>query len=320
VLLLSRVVHAVLLLGPWCLVPAACDGGRGCCWCVCKLPLLSCVKYLVSGVLDLFLRLSLLIAGTVAVTVVGVSTQTAITERRYSAHMFAEAQSEIFRLMDRDSFATRFLPAIRKRFGGASCAGAPLCMPRSCVRACPFLPSCSNCRVFRNCRVLSPRTLHDKGQLSCAVVPHVAIFPCHATHAWLRQWRGALTLSRLSWALSVASHRPTRGVFPCHATSPFVVTLSRHCDPLSTVVGTDCRVYHRGHPGGGRRRALLRRSRSRRSASGHAAWRHHHEVARDVDDAGAATPSPLCQHSLPALSTLLTRSVTTWTHAHSHGV
>ena len=40
---------------------------------------------------------------------------------KYDSHLFAEAQAEVFRLMDRDSFSVRFLPVLRKRFGACKC-------------------------------------------------------------------------------------------------------------------------------------------------------------------------------------------------------
>jgi hypothetical protein len=45
------------------------------------------------------------------------SLQANMTANKVDSNLFAEAQAEVFRLMERDSFATRFLPMVRKRFG-----------------------------------------------------------------------------------------------------------------------------------------------------------------------------------------------------------
>ncbi len=52
-----------------------------------------------------------------ALFVHGACLQTAYGNKTYTPFMFSEAQAEIFRLMDKDSFSRRFLPPLRKRIG-----------------------------------------------------------------------------------------------------------------------------------------------------------------------------------------------------------
>lgn len=58
--------------------------------------------------------------------------QANISAGKFDANLFSEAQAEVFRLMDKDSFAARFLPVIRKRFG-ARCVRR--CVWRRAMRA-----------------------------------------------------------------------------------------------------------------------------------------------------------------------------------------